>query len=67
MKMVWYRIIDENNGDVCGNVQAGFEKSALKRFRDTLLTTGIYEIIREKDGKLRLVSSYGSRFRAERI
>lgn len=67
MKTVWYRIIDENNGDVCMNVQAGFEKSALKKFRDTLLTTGIYEIVREKDGKLRLVSSYGSCFRAEKV
>ena len=64
-KLKWYRIVDEINGDVCWNVEAQNEKSALKKYRTGLLTTGIYEIIIEADGRFRLVSSYGSCFRAD--
>lgn len=65
MKM--FRIVDEINGDVCVHVMAAHERSALKKFRTGKLTSGIYEIITEEDGRPRLVSSYGSSFRADAV
>ena len=65
MKM--FRIVDEINGDVCVHVMAAHERSALKKFRTGKLTSGSYEIITEEDGRPRLVSSYGSSFRADAV
>lgn len=60
-----YNIYDEIGNMVCTQVYAAHEVSALKKFRNGRLTTGIYEIVKEKDGRPRLVSSYGSSFRAD--
>ena len=65
--MRWFRIVDEINGAVCVNVEAAHERSALKKFRTGLLTSGFYDIVKESDGRPRLVSSYGSCFRADRV
>ena len=64
-KSKWYRIIDEINGDVCMNVEASSERAALKRYMRGKLTSGIYEVVMEDDKRPRLVSSYGSSFRAD--
>ena len=65
MKM--FRIVDEINGDVCTHVEAVNERSALKKYLTGKLTAGIYEIVTEGDGRPRLVSSYGSSFRADAV
>lgn len=65
VSMKMFRIIDEINGDVCVHVMAAHERSALKKFRTGKMTSGIYEIVTEEDGRPRLVSSYGSSFRAD--
>ena len=62
-----FRIVNEINGDVCVHVMAAHERSALKKFRTGKLTSGFYEIITEEDGRPRLVSSYGSSFRADAV
>lgn len=67
MKKKKYRIIDEINGQVCVIIDAAHERSALKKFRAGKLTTGIYEVITESDKRPRLVSSYGSCFRADAV
>lgn len=66
-EMKTYNIIDEVRNTICIQVAAAHEVSALKKFRQGKLTTGIYEIVREKDGRPRLVSSYGSCFRADPV
>ena len=63
----YYRIVDEINGSVCTNVEATGERSALKKFRTGMLASGIYEIVTEEDGRARLVTSFGSSFRADAI
>lgn len=65
--MKCFRIVDEVNGHVCTNVEAAHERSALKKFRTGMLSSGIYEIVTEEDGRPRLVTSYGSCFRADRV
>lgn len=66
--MKTFRIIDENSHDflfsVCRNVVARNERSALNKFKKTLLTSGYYWITSDDEG-IRLRSSYGSCFRAE--
>ena len=68
--MKTFRIIDENSHDFlfsgCRNVVARNERSALNKFKKTLLTRGYYWITSDDEG-IRLRSSYGSCFRAEEI
>lgn len=66
MKEKKYTIIDENNLRSCVTVEAANEASALKKYRKGLMSSGFYEIITEKDGRPRLVSSFGSCFRADK-
>lgn len=61
-----YTIIDETNGRSCVTVEAANEASALKKYRKGLMSSGFYELVTEKDGRPRLVSSFGSCFRADR-
>ena len=65
MRMKKYVIIDEINGQKCAEIEAAHEKSALTKFWKGKLTPGLYSIEEKKDGRPRLLSSYGSSFRAD--
>ena len=58
-----WNIIDKINGQVCTQVQAQNGKSAVRKFRQGLLSSGIYWIEQQEDG-WHLISSYGSDFHA---
>ena len=62
-----FKIINENTGSECTNIKASHERSALKKYRKGMMSSGIYDIVDEKDGRPRLVTSYGGCFRADPI
>lgn len=62
-----FRITNEVTGTVCTNIRAGHERSALKKYMTGMMSSGIYEIVKKEDGRLRLVTSYGACFRADEI
>ncbi len=61
-----YVITDETSGAACCTIEASSERSALKKHRRGMLSSGIYEIVTEKDGRPRLTASYGKTWRADR-
>lgn len=63
----YFRIVDEINSSVCTNIEAASESYALMKFRTGMLTSGIYQIIKEDDNRPRLVTSFGSSFRADAV
>lgn len=65
--MKQFRIINEINGNVCTVVSAAHERSALRKFHTGLLSAGFYNIIIDDDKRPRLISSFGSCFRADAV
>ena len=61
--MKTFYIIDENNNDICCLVIAKNEKSALNKYRNGLLTSGIYNIVKTVNNTYELISSFGSIFK----
>lgn len=62
-----YRIINEINGSFCVEIEAVNERAALKKYRKDIMSSGLYYIITEKDGRPRLVTSFGACFRADQM
>ena len=60
---ITFNIVDRVSNHETTKIDAANGKSALTKFRRVLMSTGIYEIIKE-GGNWHLVSSYGSDFEA---
>ena len=57
--MKTYYIFDENRHDVNCLVKAKNEKSALKKYRNGLMSSGFCEIVSDQKFKYALISTFG--------
>ena len=62
--MKTFQIVDMINGQVVDTVSSGNGKTALRKFRRWLLSTGFYEYCKLESGIWELSASYGRYFQA---